>query len=147
MCGFGQNPFYKSSCAPIRENFGTMKFIFHVHVLTRENSGQYCCIRRQYYFTRIWKILHWKYHRDICKEHSQDISLSCHIVANTLRTLVKDMISNTRYFWRGKFYLSFTLNVVYPGRKSTPILSASARSLNNTSRHNFITWRKTKKTN
>jgi len=147
MCGSEQNPFYKSSCAPIRENFGTVKFIFHVHVLTRENSRQYCCIRRRYYFTRIWKILHWKYHRDICKEHSQDISLSCHIVEYFAYTC-KGYDLEHEIFLTRKILSLFYAECCVSGRKSTPILSASARSSNNTFWHNFTIWRKeTKKTN
>lgn len=99
------------------KNFDTMIFIFHIYI---HGIKQYCYNVGRYYFTRIWKILHWKYHRDICKKHSLNISPLCHMITNTSRTLVKDMISNARYFWRGKFYLFFVESAV-SGEKSTSI--------------------------
>lgn len=89
--------------------------VFFLYVRSRNNAKQYCYVWR-HYFTRIWKILHWKYHGDICKKHSRNIFPLCHLVANTWRTLVKDMISNMRYFWRGKFYLFFVETAVYPAK-------------------------------
>lgn len=87
--------------------------VYFPYIRSRDNAKQYCYIRR-YYFTRIWKILHWKYQGNICKKHSRNMFPLCHMVANTSRIFVKDMISNTRYFWRGKFYLFFVESAVYP---------------------------------
>lgn len=107
-------PLGTNHCASQSENFSHYDIYFS-YIRSRNNAKKYYCVRR-YYFTRIWKILHWKYHRDICKKHSRNIFPLCHMIANTSRTLVKDMISNTRYFWRGKFYLFFVESTVYPAK-------------------------------
>lgn len=99
------------------------------------NAEQYCYVGR-YYFTRIWKILHWKYHGDICKKHSRNIFPLCHIVTNTSRTLVK-IWSRTRDIFDAENSIFSLLNLLCIRRK---VNSNSASARWTISRYKLATW-------